>query len=170
MIWTYNKIVKNRNQITFAKQNIDIQLKKRFEALPNIAATVKRFLEHENSLHTDISKLRTQYENSTSSKEKYEVEHQISDLFSKILISVENYPIIKTEESVLHLQRSINELTEHISAAERAYNGAVLEYNNSISIFPNNVLASIFNFKTEEYMQLITAPEQRKNPDISTII
>jgi len=68
------------------------------------------------------------------------------------------------------LQRSINELTEHISAAERAYNGAVLEYNNSISIFPNNVLASIFNFKTEEYMQLITAPEQRKNPDISTII
>jgi len=54
MIWTYNKIVKNRNQITFAKQNIDIQLKKRFEALPNIAATVKRFLEHENSLHTDI--------------------------------------------------------------------------------------------------------------------
>ncbi len=170
MIWTYNKIVKNKNHIRYTMQNIDIQLKKRFEALPNIATTVKKYLTHEKDVHSDIARLRSQYKATNTKEESLGIEQQLSELLSTIMVSVENYPELKSNESVILLQRSINEFAEQISASQRAYNNAVLTYNDSITVFPNNIIAGIFGFKKEEYMSIITNEQERKNINLNTYL
>ena len=170
MIWVYNKIVKNKNNIHYASQNIDIQLKKRFEALPNIATTVKKYLAHEKDLHSDIARLRNQYKTTSTKEEGLGVEQELSELLSTIMVNVENYPELKSNESILLLQRSINEFAEQISASQRAYNNAVVTYNNSISVFPNNIIASMFGFKKEEYISVITSEKEKENIDLNTYL
>ncbi|MDO6490665.1 MULTISPECIES: LemA family protein [unclassified Cellulophaga] len=169
MIWTYNRIVKYKNHIKFSKQNIDVQLKKRFEALPNIATTVKKYLSHENEIHTKITKLRSNYTTTTGS-EKIAVENQLSKLLGNLSISFENYPELKSNDSVIHLQRSINEFAEQISASQRAYNNSVLTYNDAISTFPSNIIASIFGFKEEIYLKIISDEQERENPNINNLL
>lgn len=170
MIWTYNKIVKYKNHIEFTVQNIDVQLKKRFDALPNIATTVKKYLTHEKEVHTDIASLRSRYTSTDSKAEKLDLENHLSQLLSNVLVTIENYPELKSNESVIHLQRSINEFAEQISASQRVYNTAVLTYNNAISVFPNNILASIFGFKKEKHVSIITNEQERSNPNLMTYL
>lgn len=160
MIWIYNRIVKNKNHILFTEQNMDVQLKKRFETLPNIASTVKKFLIHEKELHSKIAELRSKYSETTDKTEKSKIEQELSKTLSHILVSVENYPELKTDESVMHLQRTINELAEQISASQRAYNSSVLAYNDSISVFPDNLIAKIFGFSEENYASIISEKEK----------
>ena len=169
MIWTYNRIVKYKNHIKFSKQNIDVQLKKRFEALPNIASTVKKYLSHENEIHTKIASLRSSY-TTTNGTEKIAIENQLSKLLGNLSVSFENYPELKSNESVTHLQRSINEFAEQISASQRAYNNSVLTYNDSISTFPSNIVASIFGFKEEIYLNIISDEQERENPNINNLL
>ena len=169
MIWTYNRIVKYKNHIKFSKQNIDVQLKKRFEALPNIASTVKKYLSHENEIHTKIASLRNSY-TTTNGSEKIAIENQLSKLLGNLSVSFENYPELKSNESVTHLQRSINEFAEQISASQRAYNNSVLTYNDSISTFPSNIVASIFGFKEEIYLNIISDEQERENPNINNLL
>lgn len=160
MIWIYNRIVKNKNHIRFTEQNMDVQLKKRFETLPNIASTVKKFLTHEKELHSKLAELRSKYSETTDKTEKSKIEQELSKTLSHILVSVENYPELKTDESVMHLQRTINELAEQISASQRAYNSSVLAYNDSISVFPDNLIAKIFGFSEENYASIISEKEK----------
>jgi len=169
MIWTYNRLVKNRNHIKFAEKNIDVQLKKRYEALPNIASSVSKFLTHEKDLHSKIASLRSQYKDTSSKGEKNKIEHELSNTLNDVLLSVENYPDLKSDESVLHLQRSINEFSEQISASQRAYNSAVLEYDNSISTFPSNIVAKLFGFKTINYLDIIS-PKEKENININNYL
>ena len=169
MIWIYNRIVKHKNHIQFSKQNIDVQLKKRFEALPNIAATAKKFMAHESSVHTEIAQLRSGY-SAAKGSEKVALESELSKLLGNLSISFENYPELKSNESIIHLQRSINEFAEQISASQRAYNNSVLTYNDAVSTFPSNIIASIFGFKEEVYLHIITKEEQRENPDMNSLL
>ncbi|OWW25046.1 hypothetical protein B4Q04_10885 [Zobellia sp. OII3] len=170
MIFTYNKIVKNKNQIDFALKNIDVQLKKRFEALPNLVAVLKKYMSHEKGIFEKIAELRVAIQNSKNRNEQLEAEQELSHLLGGINLTVENYPELKTNESVIHLQRSINEYAEQISASQRAYNGAVLNYNDSITVFPNNIVAKLFGFSKEEYISIISNEEERRNPDLNTIL
>ncbi|MDO6517770.1 LemA family protein [Zobellia uliginosa] len=170
MIFTYNKIVKSKNQIDFALKNIDVQLKKRFEALPNLVAVLKKYMSHEKGIFEKIAELRAAIENSKNRNEKLEAEQALSHLLGGINLTVENYPELKTNESVIHLQRSINEYAEQISASQRAYNGAVLSYNDSITVFPNNIVAKLFGFSKEEYISVISNEEERRNPDLNAIL
>ena len=160
MIWIYNRIVKNKKYICFIEQNMEVQLKKRFDTLPNIASTVKKFLTHEQKLHSTLAGLRSKYAETTDKVEKNKIEQELSKTLSHIMVSVENYPELKTDESVMHLQRSINELNEQISASQRAYNSSVLTYNDSISVFPDNLIAKIFGFTQENYMSIISEKEK----------
>lgn len=169
MIWTYNKIVKHKNHIKFSKKNIDVQLKKRFEALPNIASVVKKYLSHESEIHTTIASLRSSYK-TASGAAKIDLENQLSNLLGNLAVSFENYPELKSNESVIHLQRSINEFAEQISASQRAYNNSVLTYNDSISTFPSNIVASIFGFKEEIYLNIISEEQERENPNINNLL
>lgn len=169
MIFTYNKIVKNRNQIDFAKKNVDIQLKKRFEALPNLVAVLKKYLSHEKEIFENIARLRTSIKEG-SKQEQLQAEQQLSGLLGQVSVAVEAYPDLKSNESLLHLQRSINEFAEQIAASQRAYNGAVLNYNDSITVFPNNIVAKLFGFSKEESLAIITSEEQRTNPKLASLL
>lgn len=153
MIFTYNKIVKNKNQVGFSYNNIDIQLKKRYETLPNIIATTKKYLEHENDLFTKISSIRSAYSDGPL-KGRLDREKDIGSWLNSVNLTVENYPDLKGIEAIVLLQRTINELAEQISASQRAYNASVLSYNNSISVFPNNLVASLFGYKKEGYLEV----------------
>lgn len=168
MIFTYNKIVKNKNHITYSLKNIDVQLKKRFESLPNVATVLKKYMSHEKELLTDITKIRANYDETAATSKNVETEKQISDWLGNVSIALENYPELKSIEAVVLLQRTINELAEQISASERAYNGSVVDYNDSISVFPNNIIASLFGFKPATYLSV--APENKENPDISSLL
>ncbi|WP_438711096.1 LemA family protein [Aquimarina muelleri] len=168
MIFTYNRIVKNKNQVEYSYQNIDIQLKKRFESIPNIVASVQKYLEHEKSLFERISMIRTQYNDKSSLENRVTSEIDISKWLSNLKLTLENYPDLKAIESVIVLQKTINELAEQISAAERGYNASVLTYNNSITVFPNNILSGIFNFRKAVFLEI--APQNLTNPDVSQLL
>jgi len=168
MIFTYNKIVKNKNQVDYSLKNIDVQLKKRFETLPNIAATAQKYLQHEKGLFEKIASIRSNYDTNQELEKRMEKEQEISSLLSDINLSVENYPDLKAMDSIIHLQKTINELAEQISAAERGDNASVLTYNNSITVFPNNLLSGIFNFRKAMFLEI--ASQNLTNPDVSELL
>jgi len=168
MIFTYNKIVKKKNDLDYSLKNIDVQLKKRFESLPNIAAVVKKYMSHEKELLTNITKIRSDYNETGPTAKNISTEKQISQWLGDISVALENYPDLKSIEAVVLLQRTINELAEQISASERAYNASVVDYNTSINVFPNNIIAGIFGFKTAEYLEVGT--EKKENPDIGSLL
>jgi LemA protein len=167
MIFTYNNIVKKKNHIEFGVKSIDVELKKRYEALPNIVATAKKYMESEAELFANIARLRAGYVETGPSK--LELEKEISATLKSISITLENYPDLKAIDAIVILQRSINEFAEQISAAQRNYNASVLSYNNAISVFPGNLVAKLFSFKREEFMQLI-AENEKKNIDVSALL
>ena len=168
MIFTYNKIVKKKNQVDYSLKNIDVQLKKRFESLPNVAAVVKKYMTHEKELLTNITKIRSNYDETAATDKNLASEKEISNWLGNVSIALENYPELKSNESVVLLQGTINELAEQISASERAYNGSVVDYNNSITVFPNNLIAGIFGFKAATYLSIGT--EKKENPDIGNLL
>lgn len=168
MIFTYNKIVKKKNHVDYSLKNIDVQLKKRYESLPNIATTVKKYMEHEEKLLTDITKIRSNYNETTATSQNITTEKQISDWLGNIAVALENYPDLKSIEAIVILQHTINELAEQISAAERAYNGSVIDYNNAIQVFPNNFIAALFSFKPANYLHVM--PEKKENPDMANLL
>jgi LemA protein len=167
MIFIYNNIVKKKNHIVFSQKNIDVELKKRYDALPNLIATAKKYMEFENSLFENVAKIKSNY--SSQNQSKLQVETEISELLKGINLTIESNPNLKAIDSILLLQRSINEFTEQISAAQRNHNASVLSYNNAITIFPNNLVAKFFKFEKENFIQIITEKE-RENIDISLLL
>ncbi|WP_165750329.1 LemA family protein [Cellulophaga sp. Z1A5H] len=168
MISTYNKIVKKKNNLDFSLKNIDVQLKKRFESLPNIAAVVKKYMSHEKELLTNITKIRSDYNDTEPISKNSATEKQISQWLGDVSLVLENYPDLKSIDAVVLLQRTINEHAEQISASERAYNASVVDYNTSITVFPNNIIAGIFKFKVADYLEI--AIEKRDNPDMTSLL
>jgi LemA protein len=167
MIFTYNDIVKKKNHIEFGLRSIDVELKKRYEALPNIVTTAKKYMESEGDVFANIAKLRSGYDSASGGK--FELEKEISVALKSISVTLESYPDLKAIDAILMLQRSINEFAEQISAAQRNYNASVLSYNNAISVFPGNLVAKLFKFKREEFMQII-AENEKKNIDVSALL
>ena len=165
----YNGLVAKRNMAKNAFATIDVMLKKRHDLIPNLVATVKNYMTHEKDLLTKVTELRSQAMNDQgkSTNDRVNTENQISATLSKIILSVENYPALKADKSFEHLQRSLNETEEQISAARRTFNAAVTELSNSIEMFPSSVIASIAGFKQ---MELLSTPEnERKNVDVGNL-
>lgn len=126
MIFTYNKIVKRKNKVEIALKDIDIQLKKRFDAIPNIVAVLKKYLSHEETIFTQVAALRTPIK-ITDKEIDTDMQQKVSEWLTSVQIAMENYPNLKSNESVIHLQRSINEYAEQIAASQRIYNQSVLQ-------------------------------------------
>ncbi len=147
----YNGLVRLRNQVDNAFAGVDVQLKKRYDLIPNLVETVKTFMGHERSLLEDITKLRTQaVSQNLGANEKVALENELSASMGKLLVSVENYPELKSNENFIHLQGSFNEVESQISAARRAYNASVTDYNIGIETFPRNLLAGMMGMARKE--------------------
>ncbi len=164
----YNRLVSLRNATEKAFASIDAMAKKRYDLIPNLVATVQKYMEHERSTLTDITEMRAKaVSGNLSDNEKVDLDNKISRAMGGIMVAVENYPELKANQNFLQLQGSLNEVEEQLSAARRAYNAAVTDYNNACQMFPSNVFAMIFSFKTKRLFEI--SEKERQNVDVKTL-
>jgi LemA protein len=161
----YNSVVSSRNAVDSAFSSIDVMLKKRTDLIPNLIASVKQYMQHEAGLLEKITSLRGQATNhSLSPDERIQAEGQLTSALGQLRVAVEAYPDLKANTNFLQLQGALNETEEQISAARRAFNAAVLDYNNAIDMFPYSIVASMKNFQKRAFFEI---PEtERKNVDV----
>jgi len=168
VILMYNSLVSKKNQVENIFASVDTQLKKRYDLIPNLVASVSKYMEHEKSLLTEVTKLRAEANKPNISDEhKIALDAKVTSALGSIMIAVENYPDLKANENVMHLQRSLNEVEEQIAASRRAYNQAVTDYNNAIEMIPTNVMASAMNYKRKEVFEITEG--ERKNVNVKEL-
>jgi len=162
LIVLYNSLIRRKNAVANAFGAIDAMLKKRYDLLPNLVETVKQYMNYERDTLTRITEMRTKAVNpGIPSDEKIQLENQIGSAMRNIMVQVENYPDLKANQNFLQLQGSWNEIEEQISAARRAYNAAVTDYNNAVQQFPTNIFANMMNFVPKSVLEI--PEEERKN-------
>ena len=163
-ILIYNSLGGRKNQVLNVFGTIDALLKKRYDLIPNLVATVKGYMRHERTLLAEVTEMRAKaISDRTSDDEKVELDNKVTKILSRIMLAVENYPDLKAGENFMHLQRTLTELEEQISAARRAYNAAVTDYNNAVEMFPTNVVASIMNYKRRKFFEI--SEKERESVD-----
>ena len=151
----YNGLVRKKNEVQNAFGGMDVQLKKRYDLIPNLISTVKQYMTHERELLTKVTELRSQAMNANlSSDAKVELDNQISGAMKGIMVAVENYPDLKANTNFLNLQRTMNEVESQISAARRAYNAAVTDFNNGVQMFPSSIIAGMMKLTTKKVFEI----------------
>ncbi len=162
IIFTYNSLIKKKNQVENSFGSIDAMLKKRYDLIPNLVETVKQYMTYEKDTLTQITELRTQATSGNlSGDEKVDLENKIAGQMRGIMVAVENYPDLKSSANFIQLQGSWNEAEEQISAARRFFNSAVTDFNNAIQVFPNSVMAGMMGLKAKRVFEI--PEEERKN-------
>jgi LemA protein len=161
VIFLYNEIIRKKNKTENAFGSVDAMLKKRYDLIPNLVATVKQYMIHEASVLEDITQLRSSLSGNLSADDKIRLHNDISKRQNTVMVSVENYPDLKASLNFLKLQSAWNETEEQISAARRYYNAAIADYNNSIQTFPASLLANKFGFTPKKVFE--TADDERRN-------
>jgi LemA protein len=159
-IMMYNTLVRRQNAVEQAFGTIDVQLTQRYDLIPKLVETVKQFMTHERGLLEDIVRLRSQAMSSGTTAEKVAANNELTNALGRLNVQVENYPQLRSSDTFVHLQRSLNEVEEQLAAARRSYNAAVTEYNNSVESFPSSLVAGIGGFRGEK---VFTADAQKRN-------
>ncbi len=154
IISMYNSLIRLRNQVKNAWSQIDVQLKRRHDLIPNLIETVKGYMVHERETLQNITNARSQAMNASSVADKAKAEGELSGAMSKFFLVVENYPDLKANQNFLALQEELTSTENKISFSRQNYNDQVLFYNNKIQMFPSNILAGMFNFAAETFFQL----------------
>lgn len=153
----YVSVVKKKNKVKEASAGIDVQLKKRYDLIPNILAIAKKFMEHEKSLIEDITQLRTKAASlsagSDAITEKINLDKSISSKMSQLFINAENYPQLKSDNTMVQAMQTYNEVEEHIAAARRFYNSAVNDLNNAVEIFPSSLIANMLKIQAYPFFE-----------------
>ena len=167
VIIVYNSLAAKRANVKNAFAGIDVQLKKRCDLVPNLVSSVKAYMKHESGTLEKLTELRTRAAAATDPAERLGLDRELSGALKNVMVQVEAYPDLKSSANVIQLQRSLNEIEEQISAARRAYNSAVTDYNLAIRIFPNNLLAGMFGFTETTLFE--AAPEDRANPNVGDL-
>ena len=153
---TYNSLISKKNKIKQAYSGIDVYLTQRFELIPNLVECVKGYMEYEKSKLEEITKMREIYFENRKLKDG----EKLNDECNRIIAVAENYPELKASEQFMNLQKNLSKIESQLQAARRIYNAEVTLYNNSVQMFPSNIIASLFKFHEEEFFQ---AQEQAKN-------
>ncbi|MFP4173911.1 MAG: LemA family protein [Candidatus Hydrogenedentota bacterium] len=169
VIWVisiYNGLVRLRNQVKNAWSQIDVQLKRRHDLIPNLIETVKGYMTHERETLENITKARSQAMQAESVGERSQAESQLSGALGQFYVVVENYPDLKANQNFLALQEELTSTENRIGFARQHYNDQVMTLNNRIQMFPSNIVAGMFNFKQEEFFE-IEEPGEREAPQVS---
>ena len=168
LVLMYNTLVAKKNQVENIFASVDTVLKKRYDLIPNLVASVSKYMEHEKGLLEEVTKLRSDANKpNISDEQKIALDAKMSAALGSIMIAVENYPDLKANENVMHLQRTLNEVEEQISAARRAYNQAVTDYNNALEQIPTNFMASMMAYRRKEVFEIVEA--ERKNVNVKEL-
>ncbi len=164
IILSYNSLVVLRNRIKEAASTIDVQLKRRADLIPNLVETVKGYAKHEKSIFENVAKARSALLSAQTMKDKAVADNMLTSALKTLFAVAENYPELKANQNFLELQRQLEDTEDKVAYSRQFYNSVVLEYNNKIQIFPTNLIASLFNFKPEEFFE--AEEEERKKVEV----
>lgn len=153
IITVFNALIKLRNSVKDHWSQIDIQLKRRFDLIPNIVETVKAYAKHEEETLKEVVEARNLYEKSTTHEEAINADLKLNEYVPKLIALAEAYPELKANENFVHLQKELSETEDKIAYARQFYSDSVLKYNNKLQTFPNNIIAKLFGFKAEEFFK-----------------
>ena len=162
-VWTYNRMVRLRNQVNEAWAGIDVQLQRRYELVPNLVATVKGYMKHESGVLERVTRLRAQPEMETG--ERASQESGLSRSIGRLFALAEDYPDLKASEGFRQLHSSLVEIEEQLQFARRYYNGSVRDNNNLVEGFPSMLIARLFSFRVATFFEIELA-SQRQAPEI----
>ncbi len=164
---TYNGLVRLRNQVKNAWAQIDVQLKRRHDLIPNLMETVKGYMQHERGTMEAVTKARTAAQQviSAGPAERAKAEGELSQALGRLFAVAENYPDLKASTNFLALQEELTSTENKISFSRQFYNDSVLRYNNKTQMFPSNIFAGMFNFKASEFFE-VTVPAEREAPQV----
>ena len=154
IITAYNSFVSLKNMVKDSFSNMDVYLKKRWDLIPNLMTVVKSYAQHEKDVFTKISELRSIPYNQIPENEKINLNKKLYSELNKIMLIVEAYPELKANENFLKLNTQLIEIEDDIANSRKYYNAVVREYNTKVETFPFNILAMIFNFKTEKMFEI----------------
>ena len=158
---TYNSFVVLRNRVKDQWAQIDVQLKRRFDLIPNLVETVKGYASHEKDTLEAVVKARNEYLLSDTPEGKIAANNDLNKVVTKLFALAESYPELKADASFRELQTTLTETEDKISYARQFYNDVVMKYNNKVEVFPSNIVAGMFGFKTSAYFN--ATEEEREN-------
>lgn len=161
LLISYNGLIKIRNRVRESLSAIDIYLEQRFDALSKVAEAVVSYAQHERGTFAEITKLRQEIP-TLPDDQKVEAYNKLEGLVSGLTVQVENYPELRASENYLHLQKTINELEERLSASRRTYNANATTFNTKIEVIPNNLFAGMMGFSKKPLLVV----EERKREDV----
>lgn len=165
---SYNTLIGRRNKVEYAFSSTDAMLKKRHDLIPNLVESVKQYMSFEKNLLTDVTRLRSAaMDEKISDQQRFALENQISGALGKLKVAVENYPELKANQNFMQLQASLNEIEEQISAARRAFNATIMDFNNAVEKFPSNIFAGMFGFRRKTSFEI--PQEERENVSVKNL-
>ena len=164
VVSTYNRLVQLRNKVKNSFAQIDAQLQRRFDLIPNLVETVKGYAKHEKEVLENVTASRSGYMNATSNEQKLEMNNQLTSTLKTLFAVTENYPELKANTNFVRLQEELSETEEKIVYARQFYNDAVTIYNNKTQMFPGALIARVFGFKEEALFNV--TEEARKAPKV----
>lgn len=165
IIGLYNSLIGLRNQVENAWAQIDVQLKRRNDLIPNLVETVKGYAKHEKGVFTEVTKARTAVMNATTKTQKAQASNALSDTLKSLFAVSENYPQLKANENFLQLQEELSGTENKIAYSRQFYNDMVMKFNTKIQLFPNNIFANMLNFTKQETFK--AQESERKNVKVS---
>jgi len=154
VVLTYNRLINLRNRVKEAFSDIDVQLKRRYDLIPNLVNTVKGYASHESGVFQKVTEARTRAMGATGVHERAEAENMLTGALKTLFAVSENYPDLKASTNFLELQRELRDTEDKVQAARRFYNNTVMSMNNKVETFPSNFIAQMFSFKKEEFFEL----------------
>lgn len=165
MVFVYNSLIVLRNKSDEGWADIDTQLKRRYDLIPNLVETVKGYATHEKSTFEEVTKARSMAMSATTPDQKAKAENFLTGTLKSLFALAENYPELKANQNFLDLQNTLTEIEEHIQMSRRYYNGTVRDFNTKLQVFPNNVIAGVLGFKAKEYFE--ADEKEKKNVKVS---
>ncbi len=166
LISKYNKLVKLKLNRENAFADIDVQLKLRFDLVWNLVNTVKGYAKHEKDTLENITKARTSFLNAGSADTKMQANNMLSWALKSLFAVAENYPDLKANSNFLELQRELSDIENKLWASRRYFNSATKEYNTSIQVFPDSIIASMFWFRAEKFFEIENEAE-KETPNVN---
>ena len=156
VVWAiaiYNGLIRLKNRVDEAWSDIDVQLKRRYDLIPNLVNTVKGYAAHEKEAFEKVTEARSRAMGAGSAQDKAQAENALSGALKSLFAIAEAYPDLKANQNFLELQRELTDTEDKIQAARRFYNGNVRDFNTKIEVFPNNIFAGILNFTKREFFE-----------------
>ena len=153
-IFLYNSLVRARNRVGEAWSDIEVQLKRRYDLIPNLVETVKGYAKQESSVLENVTRMRNVAMQAGSMQDRLKDENQLTGALKSLFAVAENYPDLKSNQNFMQMQRDLTDTEDKIQAARRFYNGNVRDYNTKLQVFPTNIFASMFGFTKRDFFDI----------------